>query len=373
MKVVGYVSEANPFFDKKAWSGTVYMLRMAIEEAGYAVVWIPVEPNRKLYVFFEKLYRKFKCTLFDHTYIYFWLCARSIDKKSIKQIDYLFFPGGCQITKYLKIQVPIIYLSDATFGRLINYYWWNVPKWNEVQGNALERYAIRHSDIRIYSSEWSRQSAINDYGASPQNTHVVEFGANINDDYIRVSPIYNSGDQLRILFSGVDWKRKGADIAIKTVSILRNSGINVKLILVGLPIYVIPESYRNIEYVEYIGFLDKNIEEQGKKYMDILSSCHCLLLPTHAECSAIVFSEASAFGLPIFTYDTGGIANYVINDINGYRLDCDAGEQQFAKIISDCLITNKMPSLQRGALELYKEKLSWKAWSSRFKKIIESY
>lgn len=31
----GYVSKANPFIDRKAWSGTIFKIRESIEQAGY--------------------------------------------------------------------------------------------------------------------------------------------------------------------------------------------------------------------------------------------------------------------------------------------------------------------------------------------------
>ena len=37
----GYVSKANPFIDRKAWSGTISKIRESIEQAGYTVRWIP--------------------------------------------------------------------------------------------------------------------------------------------------------------------------------------------------------------------------------------------------------------------------------------------------------------------------------------------
>ena len=36
----GYVSKANPFIDRKAWSGTIFKIRESIEQAGYTVRWI---------------------------------------------------------------------------------------------------------------------------------------------------------------------------------------------------------------------------------------------------------------------------------------------------------------------------------------------
>lgn len=38
MKVIGYVSVANPFEDRKAWSGTIFKIREGLENAGYNVV-----------------------------------------------------------------------------------------------------------------------------------------------------------------------------------------------------------------------------------------------------------------------------------------------------------------------------------------------
>lgn len=100
--------------------------------------------------------------------------------------------------------------------------------------------------------------------------------------------------------------------------------------------------------------------------MEMVGKCHCLLLPRHAECSATVFNEASAFGLPSFTYDTGGLGNYVIDGENGFRLDIHSSAEDFARIIERIIKNDGFEKLHEGALRLYKEKNSWKAWSRRF-------
>ena len=56
-KIIGYVSAEDPFRDKKAWSGTKYKIREALQNAGYEVVWILV--NQVKYVlYFVKYYLK---------------------------------------------------------------------------------------------------------------------------------------------------------------------------------------------------------------------------------------------------------------------------------------------------------------------------
>lgn len=176
---------------------------------------------------------------------------------------------------------------------------------------------------------------------------------------------YRSGE-LRILFSGIEWKRKGCDIAIETVKRLNGDGIKTKLYIVGLDIGKIPLEYQNLSYVEYVGYLNKNNPYHYNKYIEIIRNCHCLLLPTHAECSAIVFCEAAAFGLPAFTYDTGGLGNYVINGKTGYRLDKKSKAEDFANIIKKTVKCNEFLKLQSGSLALYEERISWSVWSRRF-------
>lgn len=121
---------------------------------------------------------------------------------------------------------------------------------------------------------------------------------------------------------------------------------------------------------EGIKFPDETIIDY---YVDAIKRSHLLLLPTSAECSAIVFSEAAAYGLPVFTYDTGGIGNYVIDGYNGYRLRLGASANDFSVKIKETLFDGKLTKLSGNALQLYADNLSWSAWSRRFRGIIEEY
>lgn len=237
-----------------------------------------------------------------------------------------------------------------------------------TQGEHYEKEAIKNAFINIRSSQWAAASVINDYDGCLQRNYVLEFGANFDDkDLLHATP-YKSG-ALNILFSGVDWIRKGGEVAVKTVQLLNKRGINSCLFIVGLS--EIPLKYANLPFVRIMGFLDKNNPEHYRKYVDIVKNSHLLLLPTNAECSAIVFSESSAFGLPIFTYDTGGTGNYVIDGVNGYKLPLAAREQEFADAIEKSLESNEFLQLHKGGITLFNERLNWSTWSKRFRKIME--
>ena len=377
-EIIGFVSYSNPVTDRRAWSGTYYKIREAIELAGYEVRWVRAHPNKAISFLIKailKILRQVK--YWEYSGYFGWLCARSISLTEIEACDYLFIPGGSQMIKSLNKRLsnrcpPIIYYTDSTFRLMDGYYWFNIPGWISRQADAGEKKANDCSALVIKSSDWAINSVINDYDCPPEKTAVLEFGANIDEKDIAVTEPY-SGGILRVLFSGVDWKRKGADTAIETVRLLNESGIPAHLYLAGINESDIPHEYQHLDFVEYLGFLNKNNPPQYKRYIDLLGQCHCLLLPSHAECSAIVFNEASAFGLPSFTYDTGGLANYVINGKNGYRLDIHASATDFAAIIGRVVRHNEFPELRKGALALYEEKNNWRAWSRRFAELMESF
>lgn len=368
--VVGYVNESNPFTNRTAWSGLVYKIRESIENAGFEVVWIKSRPNGKI----DKLFKTFNefvhgnSTMYCHTWSYHLLRALSIDKQLLKQCDYLFFPGGVQMMSFLNCKCKAISYTDNTFHIMRDYYWGQLSKWQENRGEFLEKIGIKKSGIIIKASHWAAESVNRDYDYGGK-VHVLKFGANIDDNDFKPIDRYNGGT-LNILFSGVDYARKGAEIAIKTVDELCSRGIKCKLLVVGLN--TLPDKYSNNPNIELLGFLNKSNEKQYHDYLKILQRTHLFLLPTRAECAGIVFCEASAHGIPTITYDTGGIPDYVVNGVNGYRLPLTAGHMEFADKIQQIIETGELHKLYDSSISQYHTSLNWRIWSEGFADIIKS-
>ncbi len=370
---IGFISEYD-LKDKKVLSGTQYKLYEHMSKTGFDVIWIPVKRSIivKIYSKLIRLISLFLRKGFspNHTYFVAKSLSSSINKTLLDQADILFTVVGSQYLYDLKSSKPIIYVSDATFSAICNYYpeYSNLFNFNIKQGNKIEQTSLNKASHIIFASDWARNSAINDYDIPKDKTSVIEFGANIDEHDIRIKK--DKSDCVRILFLAVEWKRKGGDIAVETCKLLNTMGIKSTIYIVGIK--KLPSKYENEVCIKHIGFLNKNSNEEYNQLLQLFSDSDILLLPTKAECAGVAFSESSSFGLPIFTYDTGGISNYVANGINGYRLPPNSTAKDFADKIIECLNNEEMTSLRKGCKELFENKLNWHVWMKHFNSIINN-
>lgn len=377
--IIGYVCGVNPFEDRYSWSGLYYKIREAIENAGFKVVWIRYSLSTPAIRFWEnvrwRLYRLLgrKLILGGVHYLPVVMSyAYSVKRdENFEKCDFLFFPGGAQISLFLKCCKPIVYYTDATAHLMVDYYWRNCNPISVKMACYLEKKASQKASINIRASKWAIHSVINDCNCNAKYSKVLEFGATIDEKDIKPSVAKYDGECLNVLFSGVDWERKGGDVAVETVRLLRQMGVNAYLNIVGID--KLPDYCRKLDFIINHGFLNKNDPDSYNSYIQLYNNNHIFLLPTKAECAGIVFSEASGFGLPAYTYATGGTENYVLNGINGYALPSDAGSSEFANKIFDDITSGNYCTLRSNAVNLYKDKLSWSSWSNRFRDIMNEY
>lgn len=369
---IGFINRNSPL-DRKASSGTTFQMYQALRRIGADIVWIQPKHNL-IYKFVDFLYKLLAVItrtkiLRAHTINLAIFESKSLKTNKIEECDILFAPFGSSALYALKTDKPIIYLSDATFAAMAGYYFKGIASWNIKQANEIEKEVLLKATHAIYASEWAYQSAIQNYNIKASKLHVIEFGANIDDKNIMPHQFIYKG-QLEILFLGVDWMRKGGDIAIQATKFLNDNNIHTTLHIVG--IQNLDKDIANLSFVKNYGFLNKNNPNDYNLLVSIIQQSHCLLLPTKAECAGIVFCESSANGLPIFTYNTGGISNYVKNGKNGYMLPLGASGDEFGKKIYECLQSGELKKMSQTAVEVYNTKLNWNIWGQKVEKIIEN-
>jgi glycosyltransferase involved in cell wall biosynthesis len=287
-----------------------------------------------------------------------------------KDYDLIVAPASSSKIAFLKTDIPIIYISDTTFANMIDYYtsFSRLLDISKKQGHLIEKLAIEKSKFIIFPSEWAAYSAKNDYGVKENKIFVVPFGANIDEVPPRELIMNKKKNNVcKLLFLGVDWERKGGEIAFNTLLRLNEMGLESELTVCGC----VPPKKFNHPKMKVIPFINKNDKKQYQTFQQILLNSDFLLLPTRAECYGIVFCEASAYGLPVVTTNTGGVSGAVKEGVNGFLLSVDADSDEYTMKIMELFSNDeKYISLVKSSRDLFEIKLNWDAWALEFKKII---
>uniref|UniRef100_UPI004026EE48 glycosyltransferase family 4 protein n=1 Tax=Bacteroides uniformis TaxID=820 RepID=UPI004026EE48 len=371
---IKFLSFALDEYDRRMWSGTVFMEYQSLKEASADIHFVSCAPKVPYwhkaicwsFRMLNRLHLTKKQFAYSNSYLYRTVVAKQLATINFNDCDAILVVAHSVIVSALPpMSTPIVYMTDAPYSGIENYYpeVSNLYSFSSRQANAISKNAWERSKLVITSSDWAKQHAIDDYGIAGDKIKVVEFGANLRSPHLgKCIKDYCSKAKLNILLSGVNWQRKGGDIAVACCQALQEKGLDVTLFIVGMEV---PSEYRHLAFIKPIGFLNKNIPAQYNKYVELLLDTDIFLFPTRAECSAIVTCEAAAFGIPIFTYDTGGLGNYVVNGVNGYRLSMDSTGVDFANCIYSSYIKSELEKLSSGATMLFNAKLNWEIWADK--------
>lgn len=343
----------------------LYVLQIA-GGGGNSVEWVSYKNGGLIDNITGKVVHHLFKGMYDHSRLASRIHVSSI-QEDLSKFDVLFIPGQVDIVAGLKTQTPIIYYTDGTVPLMVGYYWFNLSYHAVREAKLVELRAMSNARCLWFSSHWAARSAVKDFGANPSKVKVFPFVSGINDDQSLHASKYD-GRTLKLLFSGVDWGRKGGKIAVETADILNKRGISTELTICGTR--NLPEWVMERPFVHYLGFLDKNDPHDLETYLKAWQESNLLILPTRAECSAIVFCEAASFGMPVLTTETGGTGSYVVSGENGERLSLSATPVQYADIIEDWLAGGKLDTLSNTATQMYAEQFSWHAWRTHFCKEI---
>lgn len=373
---IGFAARYNPL-DKKTWSGTSYYIYQQLSKLGEVEIfqyklpkllqeWLTTQKSIN-----RRWFKKHTSVEFLKSYANYF--SRQLSKDLRKRpIDILFVSGSSQLIAYVETDIPVVYMTDATFRQLQGYYtsFSNLAGYNRRQGIALDKRAFHNAAHCMLASGWCKNSAITDYGIEAGKISVVPFGANMDIVPATQELSFDYSGTCRLLFLGVEWERKGGEIALTAFRLLQQKGLNPVLHIIGC---VPPHNISNEQNIINIPFLDKNKPEDFQQLHNIFLQTDFLLLPTRAECAGIVFCEASAYGIPSITTDTGGVTTYVKNGVNGFLLPVEAGGEEHAGIIEGlCRNVTEMQLLKKGCRNKYEEVLNWDRWGLEFKRIAET-
>lgn len=373
---IAYIAEFNTS-DITKRSGLGVNIANALQENSNTLQYLDnFSPKVPLSAYMKKVFYRLKDQRFDFLREKWYAdqFAHMIAEKHNLNTD-LFFSLSTQPIAYLRSKKPIVFYTDATFAQMIGFYFNNLSNESIRHGMLIEKQALVNADLAIYASRWAADSAIKDYQIDPGKVKVVPRGANIvcnrTLEDIKVIVASKLEDEvIKLLFVGVEWVRKGGDRAYEVVRYLNNIGIQSELHIVGLetiPIEALPP------YVINHGFLNKSIPSHSQVLERLYLESHFFLLPTVADTFGIVFAESNSFGLPALSYDIGGIASVILNDVNGYCFNPDVSIENIALYIKN-VFTNKLrySELCVSSFNEYKTRLNWSVSGKKIQELLLS-
>jgi glycosyltransferase involved in cell wall biosynthesis len=357
--------------DVHFWSGTPLWMANGFREHGTEIDFVgPIDTNR---AFLSRVKFHFYKRLFGRIYLMNRDAAvfrdRAIRAQKILQAlprpDVIFTTYPDDVA-FLDDDRPIVLCHDATWSGLLDFY----PGY-EVStlapetvrdGHLLEKAALDRCTLALYSSQWAADSAIRDYGCEPSKIRVIPFGANMecNRTADDVEAIIAGRDRkkCRLLWVGVDWERKGGAFAVQVAVELNRAGVPAELTLIGAQP---PAGTALPDCVRSLGFISKS-QKSGQEQIDALyRESHFLVLPTKADCTPVVFCEASSYGLPSLAPDVGGVSSVVRSGRNGQVFSLSDSAMSYASFIKTTFSDpDTYRRLATASFLEYRNSLNWR-------------
>jgi glycosyltransferase involved in cell wall biosynthesis len=359
------------------FSGLGYYIGRSLENQGCKIDYITLPKKNKRFIFIIKLlYYKLLGKSYDvnrEPYISKHY-ALIVNKLLNSNTDIIFSPGTLPVA-LLKTNVPVVIYTDACFAGMINFYKYftNMPEETIRNGNLLEQSALSNCTMAIFSSSWAAESAIKNYQILKSKVFVVPFGANIesnlNEEAILEIIERKSTGIIKLLFLGVDWERKGGDVALETSIILNASGFRTELHIVG-------SEMPGVEFPSFVvnhGFVSKSTKGGRDLLNDLLMNSHFLILPTKADCTPVVYSEANSFGLPCLTTNVGGIPSIIESGVNGKTFLIGESPLSYVEYICEMVRDREAYNhLCMSSFKQYKNRLNWSTSGKELVRLLQN-
>src|SRR5207248_1252497 len=125
------------------------------------------------------------------------------------------------------------------------------------------------------------------------------------------------------------------------------------------------------ESMTVIPYLNRKDEQQRREMEKLFETCDFLFLPTRGEAYGMVFCEASSYGLPSITTDTGGVGGAVSEGENGFKLPFEARGAEYAELIARVYRDDqRYAELVQSSRAAFENRLNWDAWGMSVTKLI---
>lgn len=199
--------------------------------------------------------------------------------------------------------LPHFIYTDHTMLAYRRYGAWSEDLRGRDRWIELERVAYHGATAIFTTSEFARASLIEDYGVPAERVVDARSGTNIA---IPDAPIVRDGPPRRIAFIGKQWERKGGPLVLDAFRRARRDHPDLELVVAGCSPELGDEPGARVR-----GIITRDAVAELLRTADVFA------MPSFVEPSAIVYSEASAYSLPVLATAVGGTPERVLDGETG--------------------------------------------------------
>lgn len=241
--------------------------------------------------------------------------------------------------------LPHFIYTDHTMLAYRRYGRWSEDLRGRERWVELERVAYHGASAIFTTSEFARVSLIEDYGVPEDRVLDARSGTNI---VVPAEPIVRDAAPRRIVFIGKQWERKGGPLVLDAFRRARRDHPDLELIVAGCS----PE-------IDEPGARVRGVITR-EAVAELLRSADAFAMPSFVEPSAIVYSEASAYSLPVLATAVGGTPERVVDGVTGLLSppgDADALAANLLRLLDE---PGLAPRLGQAGFALVAEQFNWR-------------
>lgn len=234
-------------------------------------------------------------------------------------------------------RIPTLLSLDATprnFDEMATWYGERVhPDGVERAKLWAHRTVMRQASWFTTWSDWAKQSLVRDYGVDGRKVTILPPGTTLSNFPEPAARGARRPGPLRLLFCGGDFRRKGGDLLLDVHRNHFQDTCELHLIT-GAPVE--PASGVHVY---------KGLKPHSDKLLQLYADADVFVLPTRADCLAVVLGEAMASSLPIITTRVGAHAEAVVDGESGFVLDVDDADglrDRIARFVQDPELARRM-------------------------------
>ncbi|MFG6511435.1 MULTISPECIES: glycosyltransferase family 4 protein [unclassified Sulfitobacter] len=234
---------------------------------------------------------------------------------------------------------PKFFYLDQTLSQVFHYYGSGSSMsagWrNDVLNRERQQYAA--AEKVFFRSHWAASRAKIDYGLPDTKVAVVLPGANINkevlDTFDREHQVQEPArNELRLVFVGKEWRRKGLDRLLRAMKIADSQGARLSLSVIGMrPEEEVLKIAEGLQ-VNWLGFVDKARDPMG--FVHLLSQHDIGVLLSRQEAGGVSLREFGRLGMPVIGPNTGGSPEFAMAESAKLVSPC-ASDLEISEILLD--------------------------------------